>query len=167
MKCDDAIKKLSAYLDNELKDNLRTELENHLKICPDCSREHETLAGNAKFMLTLPEIEPSPYFIQQTLAKIRKTERREKGFFTWVPVPAMAVLILVLLSYFLSFSIKVFALEPESRKKIAGHAFESAVKGSHVLGHVSFKKFCKRSCDILCECKICPMYQNKGDKMIR
>lgn len=164
MNCEDIIKKLSPYLDNEVEENLKIEIQSHLKTCLNCRQEYETLVKNAKFMLKFPEIEPSPYFVQQTLAKIRSAGKERKGFFIWVPVPAMAVMILILLFYFVPFALKVSALEPTARNKIYVHCFESAVKGSHILGPVSFKRFCKKSCDILCECKMCPMHDKTAIK---
>lgn len=164
MNCDDVLKKLSPYLDNEVDENTMVKIQSHLKTCLQCRQEYEILAENTKFMLNLPEIEPSPYFVQQTLAKIRIAGKERKGFFVWVSVPAMTVLILILMSYFVLFEVKVAAIEPQVRKKIYAHCFESAVKGSHILTPISFKRFCKKCCDILCECKISLMHKEMGIK---
>ncbi len=69
MNCDYCKEKLSAYIDKELSREERLPMEEHLKICPSCAREAETLNQIGLFMGRIPEETPSPAFVQTTVNK--------------------------------------------------------------------------------------------------
>jgi anti-sigma factor RsiW len=70
MKCDDSKLKLSAYIDNELSSEERFLLEEHLKTCPSCAREAETMSQLGVLFGGIPEETPSPAFVQTTVNKV-------------------------------------------------------------------------------------------------
>jgi len=41
IKCEEVLKQLYDYIDRELDDNLRSEIEEHLKLCKYCCRHHD------------------------------------------------------------------------------------------------------------------------------
>lgn len=76
MNCDYCKEKLSAYIDNELSSEERFLIEEHLKTCPSCAREAETLAQLGLLMGTIPEETPSLAFVQRTVDKAAVIRRR-------------------------------------------------------------------------------------------
>lgn len=69
MNCDCCKDKLSAFIDNELSSEERLLMEEHLKICPSCAREAETLNQLGVLFEGIPEETPSPAFVQTTVNK--------------------------------------------------------------------------------------------------
>jgi anti-sigma factor RsiW len=69
MNCDSCKDKLSAFIDNELTSEERFLLEEHLKTCPSCAREAETLSQLGVLFGGIPEETPSPAFVQTTVNK--------------------------------------------------------------------------------------------------
>jgi anti-sigma factor RsiW len=69
MNCDYCKHQLSAFIDNELSSEERLLMEEHLKTCPSCAREAETLNQLGVVFGGLPEETPSPAFVQTTVSK--------------------------------------------------------------------------------------------------
>jgi len=69
MNCDYCKNKLSAFIDNELSSEERFLMEEHLKTCPSCAREAETLNQLGVLFEGIPEETPSPTFVQTTVNK--------------------------------------------------------------------------------------------------
>ncbi|HUT02940.1 MAG TPA: zf-HC2 domain-containing protein [bacterium] len=63
--------RLSAYIDNELPGPERQLVEQHLAVCPDCSRYLEELRAISRHLNLLPEIEPSRAAVESLKAKVR------------------------------------------------------------------------------------------------
>jgi anti-sigma factor RsiW len=91
MNCDYCKDKLSAFIDNELSTEERFQMEEHLKTCPSCAQEAETLSQIAVLMGGIPEETPSPAFVQRTVNKAAVMLRRSlfKKFFL---DPALSVI---------------------------------------------------------------------------
>jgi anti-sigma factor RsiW len=69
MNCDYCKNKLSAFIDNELPSEERFLMEDHLKACPSCAQEAETLRQLGVVFGSIPEETPSPAFVQTTVNK--------------------------------------------------------------------------------------------------
>lgn len=69
MNCNYCIDKLSAFIDNELSSEERFLMEAHLKTCPSCAREAETLKLLGVLFGGIPEETPSLAFVQRTVIK--------------------------------------------------------------------------------------------------
>ena len=67
MRCDHYQIRISAYVDNELPSDERLVMEGHLKTCPSCAREVETLRHLGVLVGRIPEVSPSPSFVQTTV----------------------------------------------------------------------------------------------------
>jgi len=80
MTCRELIDFLGAYVDEELSDEVRLELDGHIAECPECStylatyRETVTLAKDA---LRNPD-EPVPASVPETLVKAILAARRKR-----------------------------------------------------------------------------------------
>ena len=67
MNCEYCKHKISAYIDNELSSEERFLMEEHLKTCPSCTQEVESLKQLGVLFGGLPEETPSPAFVQTTV----------------------------------------------------------------------------------------------------
>jgi len=66
---------ISAFIDNELPNDQRASLEAHLKTCPSCEREVEMLRQLGGLVGSIPEVTPSPAFVQATVSKAASLPR--------------------------------------------------------------------------------------------
>jgi predicted anti-sigma-YlaC factor YlaD len=110
MNCKNVKKNLVSFLENELVEEKRVELENHLKICPDCSsllEEFSPLWGTLKHR---ERIQPPPYFWTRLRQRIIEYEEGKKPVLGWMEGlvhwmrPAVAVGVLVI-CIFLGYSL--------------------------------------------------------------
>jgi len=73
--CETVRVRLSAYIDNELAEPERQHVEQHLALCPDCSRYLEELRTISTRFNLLPHIEPSPATVRSLKTKVRAAQR--------------------------------------------------------------------------------------------
>ena len=66
---------ISAFIDNELPNDQRASLEAHLKTCPSCEREVEMLRQLGGLVGSIPEVTPSPAFVQAIVSKAASLPR--------------------------------------------------------------------------------------------
>jgi len=94
MKCPKVRKKLSAFLDNELKEEERKKIREHLKICPLCARELKELSLTWEFVKELEGVKSSPYLWNNILKKISQPIFiRNRTFHILAPIAATVILI--------------------------------------------------------------------------
>jgi|GEM_PF-1306546 len=58
MRCRDVRKKLSEFLDGELDERTRDEVQRHLAICGECSREYDEMIEAVSLVRNLPKLDP-------------------------------------------------------------------------------------------------------------
>ncbi|HWZ45545.1 MAG TPA: hypothetical protein VNW97_18870 [Candidatus Saccharimonadales bacterium] len=63
----------------------------HVKECPACAQELESLRGTMALMDAWEAPEPSPYFLTRLQAHIREERAKPQRWFAWLSRPAMAV----------------------------------------------------------------------------
>ena len=105
MKCEEIKRKLSAFLDNELKEEDMRLIRDHLKECKMCAEELQAINSVWNFVEKAEGLEPSPYFWTRLSARIAQQEKEKT--FRWnflrrlisnpIPVAAAAALVLGLL----------------------------------------------------------------------
>ena len=78
MKCKEVKPELVAYLDGELEDSIRSQVEAHLENCADCRAEHDALAATLKSVDSLPATRPSSNLAEQFWTRFQ--EAKQKGF---------------------------------------------------------------------------------------
>jgi len=94
MKCSKVRKKLSAFLDNELKEQERKKIREHLKICPLCARELKELSLAWGVVKELEDVKSSPYLWNNILRKISQPIFiRKRTFHILAPIAATVILI--------------------------------------------------------------------------
>ncbi len=171
MKCKEVKRKLSAYLDGEMKERERKTISEHLEKCPDCKKELTILSQQDKFLERVEAIEPSVNFRAKFWQKVTRQQqviaseqsergnlfRRLKPAATWLPVPAMGFLIVLVIFHLITFSFSVSAKSQDLRNKIVSCAIKNLIIPSHPLNPISLLNFCKGCCETLCKCA-----QNQG-----
>jgi len=86
MKCKKAQKLLSAFLDNELSEEIRRCVGEHLEHCEQCSRLVNEAKGVFAWAGTWRAREASPFFLQRVRARIREAERHPaEAVPIWLP----------------------------------------------------------------------------------
>jgi anti-sigma factor RsiW len=78
MNCKEVKPELVAYLDGELQDEVRSQIETHLKACAACRDERDALAATLKSVATLPATRPSSNLAEQFWTRFQAA--RQKGF---------------------------------------------------------------------------------------
>jgi predicted anti-sigma-YlaC factor YlaD len=106
MNCKNIKKNLVSFLENELTEEQRVEIENHIKICPDCSRLLEEFSQLWGVVQRREKIQPSPYFWTRMMQRIGEYEEGRKaafgrlgGLVRWTRLAiAIAVLVICVLA---------------------------------------------------------------------
>jgi predicted anti-sigma-YlaC factor YlaD len=109
MNCKKIEKNLLPFLMNELPEDQRREMENHLKICSDCSRLLEEFSQLWGMVEHCGKIQPSPYFWTKLKPRIVEYEKGGEpvlgwlgGLIRWVrPAIAVAVLLICIFTGYL------------------------------------------------------------------
>jgi predicted anti-sigma-YlaC factor YlaD len=90
MKCSEAKRKLSAYLDGEVSSADEKEMADHLKICSSCQKELAALSEVTDVLGVLGGMEPPPYFMTRVKQCIRD-ERKPIPFLERIRSVAISV----------------------------------------------------------------------------
>jgi hypothetical protein len=105
MECTAIQNWLFRKIDGELSDCENEELIAHLAQCASCAREYNLLALPQRLALTVPAVEPSPYFSRKVITRI-SNESNVGAFWQIILsparriVPALASITLLLLSIY-------------------------------------------------------------------
>ena len=74
MKCEDIQKELKAFLDNDIDDQKKREMEGHIDQCPNCSRDLEKQKKLSGVLREWKGIEPSPHSYEKLESRIESSE---------------------------------------------------------------------------------------------
>lgn len=96
MKCKRVKRRLSAFLDDELKEKEKKEVKWHLEGCSSCSKELEGLSFSWDILLKLEPVEPPPYIIQRTIAEVTAGKEKMPWWQEILLRPATVMAIIVL-----------------------------------------------------------------------
>ncbi|MGH7680893.1 MAG: anti-sigma factor family protein [Candidatus Eiseniibacteriota bacterium] len=84
MNCRSAEPLLSAFLEDGLSQNERRDLEAHLLSCRRCSHGLRELRATLELLHAVPDVETSPHFEADVLARIRSGEGLRPSVIEWV-----------------------------------------------------------------------------------
>jgi anti-sigma factor RsiW len=84
MNCRSAEPLLSAFLEDDLSQTERRNLESHLLSCRRCSHAVRGLRATMELLQTIPEVETSPHFEADLLARIRSGEGLRPSVIEWL-----------------------------------------------------------------------------------
>lgn len=106
MDCKKIKKKLLLFLDNELSESQRNEIQHHLADCPDCSIHLKKLASIWERPTAIATIEPSPWLWSRIAAQLSASKKQSDllaGFWESitsyvVPVAATAIVVIGILA---------------------------------------------------------------------
>jgi hypothetical protein len=101
MKCDLPVELLSGYLDGELDELQKTQVEAHLRTCPDCQEELEALRQIDVHVRDRVYEEPSREFVftlnRHVMDKVRVAPRARLFKLTPIFAPAAAALLILII----------------------------------------------------------------------
>ncbi|MGB7056055.1 MAG: anti-sigma factor [bacterium] len=101
MKCDLPVELLSGYLDGELDEQQKAQVEAHLTTCPACQEELNTLRQMDEHVRDRVYEEPSREFVftlnRRVMDKVRGTPRSSFSRFTPIFAPAAAALLILII----------------------------------------------------------------------
>ncbi len=83
MKCEDIQKELKAYLDNDIHDQKKREIKDHLKQCPNCTQYLERQKKLSGVLHAWKGIEPSPHSYEKLESRIESNESFWGKVFTY------------------------------------------------------------------------------------
>lgn len=97
MKCQKIQRKLSAYMDGEVDEDLKATIEEHLQHCQACQQLLGELYKTWNLLSLLPEAESVPFFFTRLNTRLtsEKTGKRSK-WIDRVLIPATAIAVTVL-----------------------------------------------------------------------
>ncbi|MGB3340442.1 MAG: zf-HC2 domain-containing protein [bacterium] len=102
MNCSQVQKRISAYLDGEIRDNERQLIEEHIKTCTQCSKELTALTELGTTLDTLKGIQVPTYFRAHVKQRIKDQAFVQIPFFEKIrrvvfPLAATAAIVVSLL----------------------------------------------------------------------
>ena len=111
MKCTVVRSWLFRFLDRELSQGERIQLEDHLASCPSCMREWKILSLPQRIARSIPVLEPPPLFYSRLRARL---ELQKQSITIWQIilglsrqiVPALATVTLLIISLFAYFEFR-------------------------------------------------------------
>ena len=83
MRCEDIQEELEAFLSNEIDKPKRSEIQNHLDKCQNCSGVLRQLTRLSEALQTWKGIEPSPIMYEKLKARLKAPESSWRGIFTY------------------------------------------------------------------------------------
>ena len=82
-RCEDIQEELEAFLSNEIDKPKRSEIQNHLDKCQNCSGVLRQLTSLSEVLQTWKEIEPSPLMYEKLKARLKAPESSWRRIFTY------------------------------------------------------------------------------------
>ncbi len=104
MECKRAREIIDFYIDEEITQEEKEELEEHLKTCVSCSKYYEDILKLHKLLENKEYLEPHEGFTQRVISKVPQKKR----IFSWMPRPALIgalSLVIILVFAFVKFPI--------------------------------------------------------------
>jgi hypothetical protein len=107
MKCEDIQKELKAFLDNEIDDQKKAEIQEHLDGCPNCTKDLEQLKKLSEVLHTWKGIEPSPLLYEKLKSRVESKESFWEKIFSFSSIKKAAfrfaeIAAVVILTLFIS-----------------------------------------------------------------
>ena len=150
MKC--SKENLSAYLDGELSEEEKHNIVKHLQICKNCAEEVKILSS-LNNLIKEEEIEPSFEFNTKFWEKIRTQEDKKKTQFTWLPIPATAILLFIIFFQFTNLSYALLNHKDPVVKNIVLQQVKDTILSPNISNISSLINLCDGCIHNVCKCK--------------
>ncbi|MHB9154435.1 MAG: anti-sigma factor family protein [Endomicrobiales bacterium] len=175
MECAKVFRKLSSYIDNELRADENQVISEHIHHCEKCSAELKLLKREEAYLRQSRSVQLSIDFRARFWERVRNEEataakRRTFGdvlIQRWIPVPVACSILIVLFSAVTTLSPLLYALPNDTKGKAAQLAANTftGVSGKSVFSPMNFVEFCNGCHAMLCtscrEGEPCPMMEDK------
>lgn len=83
MKCEDIQKRLKAFISNDMDEQKKNVIQNHLDSCLNCSRYLQQLSKLSEVVQTWKGMEPSPHLWEKVKSRIKEDESLWGRIFTY------------------------------------------------------------------------------------
>jgi len=90
MKCEEIQKELKAFLDDDIDDQKRIEVQKHLSQCPNCAKELEQLKKLSGVLHTWKGIEPPAYSFEKLQSRVESKESFWEKVFSYSSIKKAA-----------------------------------------------------------------------------
>lgn len=97
---------LSAYIDNEVSIENKSQLEQHLSGCPACRLELTSMQSANDYIKTMSPVKLPGDFGAKFWSRLRREESQRLPIIRWLPVPALCAAALIAVLSPLSFGSK-------------------------------------------------------------
>jgi anti-sigma factor RsiW len=149
--------KLGAFLDNELAENVRAEVDSHIKSCHECSLELAKLASQQAYLRQAKELEVPFNFRAKITGKI-ETNKPKTGVFNigkLLPIPMALSLLILIFSVYMVLAPVAYAMgdgtAAAQSKSMAANAVITCFTGS-IFAPAAFARFCDTCNMNACTC---------------
>ena len=146
-----------AFMDGEIREDIKDEIVQHIASCPSCSDEYQALMGMDSYMKNSGEISPPAYFRENLERKLKagKERRFELNILKLIPATAALAAFVLFASVFMVASPYIYAGDSREVPVPLAESIKSAVvtcmTGS-VFSPAAFAAFCDNCSVQMCEC---------------
>ena len=156
MKHEEIKGKIVAFMDGEVKSDIRDEIVEHIASCPSCSAEYEALMSMDSYIKNTGNINPPAYFRENLDRKLREGNKKNFEFNILKLIPASAVLaaFVIFASSFLVVSPYIYASDGQKAPAQVADSFKSAFvtcMTASVFSPSAFAAFCDSCSSNMCE----------------
>ncbi len=79
MKCSEVQKKLIFYIEKELGNSSKNEIESHLRECKNCNLLYSEISKTYGVLDNYKQLKPNPFFYTRLNEKIKEIDKKESG----------------------------------------------------------------------------------------
>jgi len=150
--------KISVFIDNELKENVKNEISAHIGECPDCAAEAEVLKKQDSYLKNVRQISVSASFRAKVNTAIGAKEPVKSGWINagkLIPIPLALSLLVLIFSIYMAAAPVIYGMNngpvKASASDMAKNAVMSCLAGG-VFAPAAFAKFCGACTQNACTC---------------
>jgi anti-sigma factor RsiW len=158
MNHDEIKAKISAFIDNELREDLKNEVFLHMQGCSECSAEAESLRKQDALLKGSGEINPSLSFRVRLNAKTTKKEPVKTGWINvgrLIPIPLALSILVMIFSVYMAAAPVIYGMNNSSVKVSASEMAKNTVIScmtASVFSPAAFAGFCGACTENACAC---------------
>ena len=156
MKHEEIKGKIMAFMDGEVKSDIKDEIAQHIASCPQCLEEFEALSGVDSYLKNAGEISPPAYFRENIVRKLNESKARrfEFNILKLIPVSAALAVFVLFASALMIVSPYIYAGGGQDASKQAADSVKSAVitcMTSSVFAPAAYAALCGKCSENMCK----------------
>ncbi len=157
MEHNEARKKMSTFIDGEVKETEKEAIWQHISGCQECNKEYKLFLSQVEILKSIKDIEPSNYFRSKFNEKASAIQPEKIMFplFKWLPVPVALSALIVMFTFLLIASPRIYGINNAGAQKQALDIAQASFfnnAGQKILAPLNFSDFCDKCGMMLCQC---------------